>query len=145
MHDIYVYMQDNYIYIIAYQFFTQIKIYVVQWKTYVVMSLQGHRSNHIHDIVTVEVWKRKVDSSHTCRKWHFCNKMCLTFQILTNFDPSFRRYRMTTTAVLSVSVYLLGETDLLVTVTRWAGAGRRCQILEADYWTPHCALRYDVS
>ena len=43
MQDIYVYMQDNYVYIITYNFFTQVKIYVVQWKTYVVMSLQGHR------------------------------------------------------------------------------------------------------
>ena len=39
-------------------FLTQVKIYVVQWKTYVVMSLQGYRSIKLTDCSVFDVIKQ---------------------------------------------------------------------------------------
>ena len=53
--DNYVYMQNDYVYIITLYVLTQVKIYVVRWKNYVVMSLQGHRRCLSHTLLH-QIW-----------------------------------------------------------------------------------------
>ena len=138
--DNYVYMQGNYVFMYRWLcihnhiiFFTQVKIYVVQWKTYVVMSLQGYRT------FSMGYWKNYQNFVGVISDCVFLQWQYFKFEWYTTLNASpwiwfmqVSNCMMTSSNwnIFGVTGYLCGE----FTGSRWI---HRTKASDAELWCFH--------